>query len=148
DVRDVEDTFDAVALEAPDNVRWVDNPQKAVLLPPPLDMTATTSEPVAGVPDDFFLTVFNPHSARKGLDDMSVLAPKSRLPVVWCRSTTTRRYSDFPEIPNVIVQENLSQAQLRYLYEHCRAYVEFGRNMGFAWSVADALQYGASVLAR
>jgi len=148
DVRHLEAAFDVVALEAPDNDRWVGDPAKAVLLPPPLDVPAAVGEPVVGVPDDFFLTVFNPHHPRKGLDDLRAVAAQSCLPLIWCRSTLTRPLDPVPEIPNVVVQENLSQAQLRFLYERCRAYVEFGRNMGFAWAVADALQYGASVLSR
>jgi hypothetical protein len=148
DVRHLEADFDVVALEAPDNVRWVGDTAKAVLLPPPLDVPAAAGEPVAGIPHDFFLTIFNPHHPRKGLDDLCAVAAQSCLPIIWCRSTTTRPLDSVPEIPNVVVLENLSQAQLRFLYERCRAYVEFGRNMGFAWAVADALQYGASVLSR
>jgi hypothetical protein len=149
DVRHLEADFDVVALEAPDNDRWVDDLAKAVLLPPPLDVPAAVGEPVAGIPSDFFLTIFNPHHPRKGFDDLCAVACQSCLPIIWCRSTTTRPLDSVPETPdNVVVLENMSQAQLRFLYEHCRAYVEFGRNMGFAWAVADALQYGASVLSR
>ncbi|HEY3672803.1 MAG TPA: hypothetical protein VGN51_17830, partial [Acidimicrobiia bacterium] len=39
-------------------------------------------------------------------------------------------------------------AQLRFLYERCRAYVCFDQNQGFGWSLADALQYGAPILSR
>jgi hypothetical protein len=148
DVRHLEATFDVVALEAPDNDRWVEDKSKVVLLPPALDKTATTAQPIAGLPEDFFLTVFNPYHPRKGFEDLRTCAPHSRLPIVWCRSSATRVLTTPSQLENVIVLENVSQANLRYLYEHCRAYVEFGRNIGFGWSLADALQYGAPVLSR
>jgi hypothetical protein len=148
DVRDIERDFDIVALEAPDNDRLVGDRSKAALLPPPLDVPAPVGEPVPGLPDDFFLTVFNPHVPRKGFDDLRAIADRSCLPIVWCRGTKTRPIEPLPDLPGVIVLEDRSQAQLRWLYERCRAFVEFGREMGFAWSVADALQYGAPVISR
>jgi glycosyltransferase involved in cell wall biosynthesis len=148
DVRHVEHDFDIVALEAPDNDRWVGDHDKAALLPPPLDVPALVAEPVAGLPEKFFLTVFNPHVPRKGFDDMRAVAGRSSLPIVWCRGTKTRPIAPLPDVPGVTVLEDLSQAQLRCLYERCHAFVEFGCDMGFAWSVADALQYGAPVISR
>jgi hypothetical protein len=148
DVRAVEGRFDVVALEAPDNDRYLEDQTKAAVLPPPLDLPATTGEPVAGVPDDFLLTVFNPHHPRKGTADLFALATQNAAPIVWCRSTLAHWHDDIPESPALVIQENLSQRQLRYLYEHCRAFINFGYNPGFGWAVADALQYGVPVISR
>jgi glycosyltransferase involved in cell wall biosynthesis len=142
EVRSYEHMFDAVLLEAPDNVRHVDDQSKAVLLPPPLDVPADHSEPVAGVPDEFFLTVFNPHHPRKGLADMREVAPKSPIPFVWCRNERFAVDHRANELEGIVELMDLSQAQLRFLYERCRAYVCFDHNQGFGWSLADALQYG------
>jgi hypothetical protein len=148
DVRHLEDRFDAVLLEAPDNQRFVADPAKAVLFPPPLQPMADRSEAVAGVPPDFFLTVFNPHHPRKGLADLREVAPRSPVPVVWCRSSRFR-LEDAPEArAGIVALEDCTQEQLRFLYERCRAYISFDQNQGFGWSLADALQYGAPTLSR
>ena len=64
DVRHLEDQFDAVLLEAPDNERFVADKTKAVLFPPPLQPMADRSDAVADLPPEFFLTVFNPLARR------------------------------------------------------------------------------------
>jgi hypothetical protein len=148
DVRHLEDRFDAVLLEAPDNARFVEDQSKAVLLPPPLNVPAEHAAPVTGVPDEFFLTIFNPHHPRKGFDDLREVAATSPLPFVWCRAG---RFADeYPgdELDGVVTLEDRSQAELRFLYEQCRAYVSFDHNQGFGWSLADALQYGVPTLSR
>lgn len=137
---------DAVLLEAPDNVQWVDDHSKAVLLPPPLEPPSAHAEEV-DAPDDFFLTVFNSHSAGKGLDDLVGVAARSPIPIVWCRSTRWE-HPEPGSLPGVVTMDDLSQAQLRWLYERCRAYVSFDRSPGFGWALADALQYGAPALTR
>jgi glycosyltransferase involved in cell wall biosynthesis len=139
--------LDAVLLEAPDNAQWVSDQTKAVLLPPPLEPPSATAEPVGDVPEQFFLTVFNSHNRGKGLDDLAAAAARSPIPIVWCRSTLWR-HPDPCSMPGVVVREDLTQAQLRGLYERCRAYVSFDRNPGFGWSLADALQYGAPAVTR
>jgi hypothetical protein len=139
--------LDAVLLEAPDNMKWVTDPAKAVLLPPPLTPLSARSEPVADLPDDFFLTVFNSHSPGKGLAELIEVAPSSPLPIVWCHSTLWE-HPDPSTLEGVVVVEDPSQAQLRFLYERCRAYISFDRSPGFGWSLADGLQYGAPAIAR
>jgi hypothetical protein len=148
DVSTYEHRFDAVLLEAPDNARFVADQSKAVLLPPPLNVPATQSIEVEGVPDDFFLTIFNPHNARKGLDDLRAVAPKSPIPFVWCRSTQHELPGDPDDLDGIVMLVNRSQEEMRFLYERCRAYVSFDHNQGFGWSLADALQYGIPTLSR
>lgn len=139
--------LDAVLLEAPDNVKYVADPTRTVLLPPPLARPAEHVEPVPDLPDAFFLTVFNSHSAGKGLADLRSAARRSPVPFVWCRSTLWE-HPDPASLPGVVVQVDRSQAQLRFLYERCRAYVSFDHDPGFGWSLADALLYGAPAISR
>jgi glycosyltransferase involved in cell wall biosynthesis len=148
EVRSYEHMFDAVLLEAPDNAHYVTDQSKAVLLPPPLNVPADHSEPVAGVPEQFFLTIFNPHHPRKGLADLREVAPSSPIPFVWCRNTRFVVDHAVDELEGIIELQDLNQAELRFLYERCRAYVCFDHNQGFGWSLADALQYGAPTLSR
>jgi hypothetical protein len=148
DVRDVEASFDAVLLEAPDNDVWVDSASKSVVVPPPLNVPAARAEPVDGLPDEYFLTVFNTHSPGKGFALLREVARQSPIPIVWCRSTGWGRPDPAADLPGVVEKVDLSQAQLRHLYEHCRAYVSFDHDPGFGWALADALQYGAPAFAR
>ena len=138
---------DVVLLEAPDNVKWVGDPTKAALVPPPLEPPSVYTEPVDDVPEDFYLTVFNSHSPGKGLDDLVSVAARSPIPFVWCRSTLWQ-HPEPHALPGVVAMDDLRQAQLRSLYERCRAYISFDRNPGFGWALADALQYGAPALTR
>lgn len=148
EVRSYEHMFDAVLLEAPDNAHYVIDQSKAVLLPPPLNVPADHREPVAGIPDEFFLTIFNPHHPRKGLADLREVAPKSPVPFVWCRSERFAVDHRANDLDGIVELTDLSQEELRFLYERCRAYVSFDHNQGFGWSLADALQYGVPTLSR
>jgi hypothetical protein len=150
EVRTYEHLFDAVLLEAPDNARHVDDQSKAILFPPPLNVPAEHAEPVEGVPDQFFLTVFNPHHPRKGLADLRQVAPRSPIPFVWCRSGRFADEDPREELAadGIVALDDGTQEQLRFLYERCRAYVSFDHNEGFGWSLADALQYGVPTLSR
>jgi hypothetical protein len=148
DVRHLEERFDAVLLEAPDNDRFVGDQAKAVLVPPPLDRPADRAVAVDGLPDEFFLTIFNPHLPRKGLADLRDVAPRSPLPFVWCLSGNYPVDLATEERAAIVPLVDASQEELRFLYERCRAYVSFDHNHAFGWSLADALQYGAPTLSR
>jgi glycosyltransferase involved in cell wall biosynthesis len=148
EVRSYEHMFDAVLLEAPDNAHYVTDTSKAILLPPPLNVPVDHSEPVADLPEEFFLTIFNPHHPRKGLADMREVAPQSPIPFVWCRNNRFAVDLEVNELEGIIELQDLDQAGLRFLYERCRAYVCFDHNQGFGWSLADALQYGVPTLSR
>jgi hypothetical protein len=148
DVRHLEGRFDRVLFEAPGNDVWVEDASTAVLLPPPLDVPANHAEPVPTAPPDFFLTIFNTNHRRKGLEDLCAVAPRSPIPLVWCRSTQYAPPDLPPDLTGLRVMEDLTQEQLRWLYERCRAYISFDETFGFGFSLADALQYGAPTLSR
>ena len=148
DVRDVETTYDYVALDAPGNSSLIGAGANPVLLPPPLEPMAASSIAVTGLPSRYFLTVFNSHASSKGGDILARHARRLPLPVVWCWSGRWGRRNDIPSVDNLIPLESVSQGQLRFLYEHCAAYVSFSRSESFGWAIADALQYGAPVFSR
>jgi hypothetical protein len=136
-------------MEAPDNERLVKDLSRATVLPPPLTPLAEHAAPVRGLPEEFLLTVFNPYREVKGGDVMLATAGSSALPIVWCFSRSTVEFDpQHLRHRNVLALENLSQAQLRFLYEHCTAFVSFSRAEGFGWAIADALQYGAPIVSR
>ena len=143
--------YDRVALESPDNERLVPEGCPTVLLPPPLQAISDVVEPVTSAPADFFLTVFNPYSPIKGMEDLASAADTAPLPIVWCHSNQTLKSVPDPHLashPNIIHVDDPSLAQLRFLYETCRAYLSFSRSEGFGWAAADGLQHSSSVVSR
>jgi glycosyltransferase involved in cell wall biosynthesis len=143
----LETHFDLVALEAPGNASLIGDRTRTFLLPPPLEPMAQQSAEVHGLPPRYFLTVFNPHAHRKGADVLARLAPSFPAPIVWCHSRSTLDF-ETPRSDNVINLDSVSQESLRYLYEHCAAYISFSKNEGFGWAIADALLYGSPVVSR
>jgi glycosyltransferase involved in cell wall biosynthesis len=144
-------TYDAAALEAPDNLRFVPPGVPAILLPPPLLPLADEAERPSGLPEQFILTVFNPYSPVKGLDELRSFLGTTPLPVVWCLSSGTLPVEVPPDLvdhPRLVVQRDMTRPQLRYLYEHAFAYVSFSRSEGFGWAIADGLRYSPRVVAR
>lgn len=144
--------FTAIAMQAPDNTRFVPPGMKSVLLPPPVfDLAPHSEAPSQDIPDDFFLTVFNPYDPIKGLSDLARAADEAPLPIVWCHSEATVRF----EIPDelllhdrIVHVTDASPGQLRYLYERCAAYFSLSVSEGFGWSTADALRYSRAVVTR
>lgn len=142
--------FDVLILEAPIQdvpERWE---RRVHVVPPPVFPIAELGELPPDVTEPFLLTVMNPYGQVKGADILSEVAPRLDVEVVWCLSDHTVNI-DFAtlEVPaNVRLIVNPSQATLRALYEACHAYVSFSRSEGFGWAIADALQYGAPVIAR
>ena len=144
--------YDFIALQAPDNLRFVPKGTPTVLLPPPLlELSGRAERPQFDVPDFFYLTVLNPYGAVKGLDDLVRAADSAPYPIVWCHSRRTVDFSVPPHLlahPRIVPIEDPPLAQLRYLYEHCLAYLCFSRSEGFGWAVADALRYSRCVVSR
>lgn len=144
--------FDAVAMQAPDNVRLVPSGAGAVLLPPPVyDLAPEAQVPDVALPERYLLTVFNPYDPIKGLADLRRAADAAPLPIVWCHSEATVRFEipkDLREHPQICHVTDATPAQLRYLYENCAAYVSFSLTEGFGWSAADALRYSPAVATR
>lgn len=144
--------FDYVALQAPDNADLVAEGILTVLLPPPLYELSPVSEPPGiELPEEYYLTVFNPYGPVKGTEDLARVIDHAPHPIVWCHSQQTVRF-DIPVPllghPNLIHVVDAEPSQLRYLYENCLAYLSFSKSEGFGWSTADALRYSPSVVSR
>lgn len=144
--------YDAIAMQAPDNVRFVPEGARAVLLPPPVyDLADYAIAPDLELPEHFFLTVFNPYGGVKGTDDLAKVVDAAPHPIVWCHSQATVSHT-IPEAmvrhPRIIHVEDATPAELRYLYENCAGYVSVSKTEGFGWSIADALRYSPRVYSR
>lgn len=144
--------FDHIALQAPDNVKFVPASVSSVLLPPPvLPLSHEAIPPEIELPPEYFLTVFNPYDPVKGLDDFARALSSAPQPIVWCHSQRTLRFEiprELSEHPRIIHVDDPSPAELRYLYENAWAYLSFSKSEGFGWSIADALRYSRAVVSR
>lgn len=144
--------FDAIAMQAPDNSRFVPPGVRSVLLPPPVfDLAEAAEPPVVKLPDKFYLTVFNPYGNIKGTGDLARVVASAPYPFVWCHSQATVEHEIPEELatdPRIVHVEDASPSQLRYLYEHCAGYVSVSKTEGFGWSIADALRYAPAVYSR
>ena len=144
--------YDAIALQAPDNVHLAPRDHPTVLLPPPVFHLSDAVGPLSeGLPSRFYLTVFNPHHPVKGVEDLLRAADSAPHPIVWCHSKQTMEWQMPRELeghPGIVHVESPTPAQLRGLYERCLAYLSFSRSEGFGWSTADALRYTGIVVSR
>ncbi|MFW5464504.1 hypothetical protein ACOCJ7_18185 [Knoellia sp. CPCC 206453] len=144
--------FTAIAMQAPDNTRFVPPGMKSTLLPPPVfDLAPRAEAPSQDIPDEFLLTVFNPYDPIKGLSDLARAADEAPLPIVWCHSEATVRFEIPEELllhDRIVHVTDASPEQLRYLYERCAAYFSLSLSEGFGWSTADALRYSQAVVTR
>lgn len=144
--------FDAVAMQAPDNIRFVPEGTATVLLPPPVyDLAETAERPPVDLPEQFYLTVFNPYGGVKGTEDLARVVESAPHPFVWCHSQATVGHTIPDELanhPRIVHVEDATPQQLRYLYEHCEGYVSVSKTEGFGWSIADALRYSPQLVSR
>lgn len=144
--------FDYVALQAPDNAKFTPLEAKSILLPPPvLPLSPHALAPPVELPDEYYLTVFNPYDPIKGLDDLARAAATTPHPIVWCHSEKTLSFEipgEFSDHPGIVHVDDPSPAELRYLYENTRAYLSFSKSEGFGWGIADALRYSRAVVSR
>lgn len=144
--------YDYIALQAPDNDRFVADGTPTVLLPPPVyDLAEIAEAPAADLPELFYLTAFNPYGDVKGTDDLARVADDAPHPTVWCHSQATVRFAISEVLeshPNIVHVEDPTPPQMRWLYEHCLAYVSVSRTEGFGWSIVDALRYSPMVFSR
>lgn len=145
-------SFTAVAMQAPDNARFVPSGMKSVLLPPPVfDLAPQAEAPRNEIPAGYLLTVFNPYDPVKGLADLARVADDSPLPIVWCHSQATLRFRIPDELSRhdrIVHVTDASPAELRHLYERCAAYFSLSLSEGFGWSTADALRYSPAIVTR
>lgn len=144
--------YDAISMQAPDNVRFVPEGARAVLLPPPVyDVADRAEAPDVDLPDRFYLTVFNPYGGVKGTDDLAQVVDAAPHPFVWCHSQATVGHAipdQLAQHPRIVHIEEATPAQLRYLYGRCEGYVSVSRTEGFGWSLADALRHAPAVYSR
>ncbi len=144
--------YDYIALQAPDNDRFVPDGIPTVLLPPPVyDIAQSGEAPALDLPDQFYLTVFNPYGIVKGTNHLARIAAEATHPIVWCHSQATTQFAIPDSLaghPNIVHVEDATPAELRFLYERCVAYVSLSLSEGFGWSIADALHYSPAIVAR
>lgn len=147
--------FDYAVLSGADGVNCLTGTARIVFALP--DVTVThpkETRKIEGLPERFFLTVFNPYEALKGKALLAEVSSNARLPIVWCYNDMTRshhlkkNYAGMEPLPNVIQFRNLPQEELHYLYQKASAYVSFSMREGFGWSAADALVYNLPVISR
>lgn len=159
DVRPIENRFDYVICQAEDGTRYFDKSEKGVLIRPCVIIPVDHTEKAPGLPEDFFLTVFNPYDLDRNYDDgfkpykgydlLYEMADHFAMPLVWCHCDESVDIAhNIRDHPNIIHMHNLEQEKIYYLYEHCAAYVCFSREESFGWAVADALMYDKPVIAR
>lgn len=147
-LEELEDDFDVVANEAPGN-SYGRMEKKAIVLPPPVFPMAEHSQVIPGLPDLYFLTVFNPYGPVKGSDVLQSILDDLPHPLVWCMSNRTQAMTGGLIMhPKLITLQDVSQEELRFLYENCKAYVCFSRKEGFGWAIADALLFRKPILSR
>jgi len=144
--------YDAIALQSPDNVRFVPAGAATVLLPPPVyDLAEVAEAPTVELPEHFYLTAFNPYGDVKGTGDLAHVAEAAPHPIVWCHSQATVSFVIPERLTNhtgIIHVDDPTLAQMRYLYERCEGYISLSRTEGFGWSIADALRYSPAVFSR
>ena len=144
--------FDYIAMQAPDNAAFVPDGAAAALLPPPLyPLSAESRQPSVALPPEFYLTAFNPYGPIKGTDDLERAVEDTKLPIVWCHSdkgVVNHVPNGLRDHPRVVHVPDPSEAELRWLYEHCAAYLCFSKTEGFGWSIADGLRHTPVVVSR
>jgi glycosyltransferase involved in cell wall biosynthesis len=144
--------FDYIGLQAPDNVNLAPRGSRTILLPPPVfELSETVVRPTHDLPERYYLTVFNPYSSIKGVDDLVEAVETAPHPIVWCHTEATASLplpAAMAKHPRILHIEGPSPAELRYLYQNCLAYLCFSRSEGFGWSVADGLRYSGCVVSR
>lgn len=135
-----------VALEAPDNDRYLAEDTPAVVLPPPYyDLAPLALKPPdTPLPPRYLLTVFNPNSAAKGMDVLLGSVDDLPMPLVWCHRDDRMSFSH----PNIIHVIDPPPEVMRFLYEGCEAYVSFSTTESFGYSLADALRYSRRIVSR
>lgn len=121
------------------------------------DFIADKPEPVKSVEGKKFIMYVGrpmPHKNLGRLIDAFATLQKSHpdlhLVLVGKTDVNYRRHAEYVKekhIPNVIFTDFASEAQLRWLYEHCAAYVFPSLSEGFGLPPLEAMMHGAPVVA-
>jgi len=158
-IYDIEDRFDYVWCQSPDNYKYFDTKSKGILLPPAITLPVTHVCPIEGLPDNFYLTVFNPYKdirnypdgekVSKGYDVIEEIADSLPHPLIWCSTLGEKNISSYlKNHPKIILVYGISQEKLYYLYLKCNTYVSFSREESFGWALADAIVYDKPIVSR
>ena len=158
DVSSVEDKFDYVINEAADGNRYVKNPSKTILIPPPVFKLIDKLKKPENIPDKYYFTLFNPYILDryyddglrpcKGYDILYEIVPKIKYPIVWGYNISTISDTLVRKQINLILKKNLSQEEIAYLYTNAQGYVCFSREEGFGWAIADSFIYNVPIFSR
>ncbi|MBW1764135.1 MAG: hypothetical protein JRJ23_05245 [Deltaproteobacteria bacterium] len=158
-VREIEHYFDYVFCQAEDGIRYFDDMSKKLLITPCVIIPVDHKKALANLPEEFFLTVFNPYDRickyddgmkpYKGYDILYEMADHFPMPLIWCHSDQSISSGhNILDHPNIIHMHDLNQEQLYYLYEHATAYVSFSREESFGWSLADAIMFDKPIISK
>jgi glycosyltransferase involved in cell wall biosynthesis len=159
DVRAMERHFDYVVCQAADGVRYFEDQTKKATIIPCVIIPVDGTEPIADLPSEYFLTVFNPYDLDRPYDDglkpskghdlLYRLADSLALPLVWCHTSDAQPIDhNIKDHPNIIHFDTLKQEKMYYLYQHATAYVSFSREESFGWAVADAIMFDKPIISR
>ncbi len=148
---DIEDKFDHTLVQCEHYAQFCVQHEKVIHTFPDIDITIPKQlKPVAGLPEKFLLTVFNPFSkVQKGQEVLYRLAPSSKWPIVWCYSNVSGwDFSQVPQVENLIQLKNLNQEELYYVYQQASAYVSFAYYESFGWTLAEAYFMDKPIISR
>jgi len=159
DVRAIEAYFDYVLCQADDGTRYFENLNKKAIIEPCVMPPVDHFESIEGLPEKYFLTVFNPYDLDreyedglkpyKGHDLLYETADHLALPLIWCHSDEALLSEhNLRKHPNIIHYHNLKQEKMYYLYQQATAYVSFSREEGYGWSIADAMLFDKPIISR
>lgn len=151
---DSEKYFDYVLNQAEDGIKFLREKEKSRVVFPPVSKINTQINKIENLPDKFYFTLFNPYVLNrefpegnlpvKGYDLLFSISKKTEIPIVWGFE------KDIDSEPgcNIIPMKNLSRAQINYAYQNCLSYINFSREEGYGWSVADAILFGCQIITR
>ncbi len=159
DVRAIETHFDYVLCQADDGIRYFEDLTKKAIIEPCVTLPVDHFESIEGLPDKYFLTVFNPYDLDreysdgfkpyKGQDLLYETADHFALPLIWCHGDeAVHTEHNLEDHPNIIHFHNLAQEKMYYLYQQAAAYVSFSREEGYGWAIADAMLFDKPVISR
>lgn len=149
-ITDIENSFDYIIHQCNDFKKFFHQHHKHLLTFPDVKATFPRKRKKVDVPDNYFLTVFNPFDGeQKGYDLFLKAADHSHYPIVWCfNNTTSVKHHTLPEHSNIIRMPNLSQEELFYLYEHASAFVSFSTYESFGWTLAESFFSNIPIISR
>jgi glycosyltransferase involved in cell wall biosynthesis len=129
-------------------------PDKITVTPLAADKIEAAAEPVAGLADQRFLFYVGRPTAHKNLERLvaafgQLNAPGLKLVLAGQKDANYQRLESTVRergITGVVFPGRVSEGQLRWLYEHCAAYVFPSLSEGFGLPGLEAMTHGAPVV--